>query len=112
MKSALLPPNNGLSCLTSARGSLYDGQFLRERQLEGFHLRLIQPQLLLPRPGVLLQAAKGLHVVLKVGVGNIFQIQSVYFTHISWVMHIWVALHDVSGKMLKTWCHSSKRVRE
>ena len=63
-------PTMAFQCVTSARRSLYDGQLLSEGQLEGFHLRLIQPQLLHSRPGLFLEAVKGLYVALMVRVSH------------------------------------------
>lgn len=56
-------PTMAFQCLTSARGSLYYCQLLCDGQLESFHLRLVQPQLLHFWPGLCLKGVKPQHTI-------------------------------------------------
>lgn len=94
MYKAILPKRSSQD-LTGTRRTLYDGQFLGEGQLEGFHLRVIQAQPLLSRPCLFIKAVKGWKTLLLLRVSNATQVVRISSFQISRGLHISIAFHDV-----------------
>lgn len=92
-----------LQRLTSARRSLYDGQFLGEGQLQRFHLRVIKPQLLHRGPLGLSQTVKRQETLLHLPprVRNAVKVVYVISLQICRGLHIFVALHNVPEEVVE-----------